>query len=245
MTRRCRLYSAQLSPWYPLLTPVGDYQKEAAIYRDLFLRHDPATDTVLELGCGAGHNAFFLKKHFRMTLTDISPAMLSLSRKRNPECEHIPGDMRSLDLRRRFDAVFIHDAISYITSAGDLARTFCTAFDHCVPGGCVLLVPDFFAETFSPGTSHGGTDDHARGMRYLEWTHPPEPGGTTVIKDFAFLLRDQDGVRVEHDRHLLGLFSTADWTGLLRQTGFEAEILSVPYHQDGIDLLRIVYAKRP
>lgn len=56
-----RLYST-LARWMPLLTPPADYASEAAIYRDLFLRHDPRTRSVLELSCGGGHNAFHLKK---------------------------------------------------------------------------------------------------------------------------------------------------------------------------------------
>ncbi len=245
MTEKCRLYSTYLTSWYPLLTPVPDYEKEAAIYTELFLRHNPGIKTMLELGCGAGHNAFYLKNKFNMTLTDLSPEMLSLSKKLNPECEHLQGDMRTLNLNRSFDAVFIHDAISYITTAGGLLQTFKTAFNHCVPGGCVLIVPDYFKDTFKPGTAHGGTDNNGRGMRYLEWTHTPDPDGSTIIKDFALMLKDEWGkVRVEYDRHLIGLFSKAGWISMLRQAGFDAEIISVPYHEDGIDELLIVYGQK-
>ena len=245
MTENCRLYSTYLSSWYPLLTPVCDYEKESVIYTELFLRHNPGIKTVLELGCGAGHNAFYMKNRFNMTLTDLTPEMLSLSKKLNPECEHLQGDMRTLNLNRSFDAVFIHDAISYITTAGDLLQTFKTAFNHCIPGGCVLIVPDYFKDTFKPGTAHGGADNNGRGMRYLEWTHTPDPDGSIIIKDFALMLKDEKGqVQVEYDRHLLGLFSKADWLSMLQQTGFDAEIISVPYHEGDIDELLIIYAQR-
>lgn len=48
-----------------------------------------------------------------MTLVDLSPEMLTTSCALNPECEHLPGDMRTVRLGRLFDAVFIHDAIIY------------------------------------------------------------------------------------------------------------------------------------
>ena len=79
-------------------------------------------DTLLELGSGGGNNASHLKKHFQMTLVDLSPGMLEVSRKLNPECEHLQGDMRSVRLGRSFDAVFMHDAIAYMTSAEDLRK---------------------------------------------------------------------------------------------------------------------------
>jgi|GEM_PF-6775399 len=67
-----RLYSSSfLSSWYPLLTPVEDYQKEAVIYTELLLRHDPKMKSILEMGCGAGHNAYYLKKRFSMILTPL------------------------------------------------------------------------------------------------------------------------------------------------------------------------------
>jgi hypothetical protein len=41
--------------------------------------------------------------------------------------------------------------------------------------------------------------------------------------DYAFLLRSVDGtVRVEHDRHLEGLFSRAQWLGWLDEAGLSA-----------------------
>ena len=46
--------------------------------------------------------------------------MLALSRALNPECEHLAGDMRTLRLGRVFDAVFVHDAVCYMTTRADL-----------------------------------------------------------------------------------------------------------------------------
>jgi len=94
--------------------------------------------------------------------------MLALSRSLNPECEHIPGDMRTMRLGRSFDAVFIHDAIDYMTTRPDLQQALETAFIHCQAGGVALFVPDYVRETFEPSTEHGGTDGHERGLRYLE-----------------------------------------------------------------------------
>ena len=93
-----------------------------------------------------------------MTLTDLSPVMLDLSRTINTECEHIQGDMRSLGLGRVFDAIFVEDAVMYLTSESDLQATLETAYIHCRPGGVVLVMPDYVRETFAPYTNHGGHD---------------------------------------------------------------------------------------
>ena len=57
-----RLYR-DLADWYPLLTPVGDYAEEAAFYLLLFKTHcKQPPRTLLDLGCGGGHNAAHLKQ---------------------------------------------------------------------------------------------------------------------------------------------------------------------------------------
>jgi len=103
--------------------------------------------TLLELGSGGGNNASHLKARFAMTLVDSSPGMLEHSRRLNPGCEHVQGDMRHARLGREFDAVFVYDAVSYMTTETDLRAAIATAFVHCRPGGAALLVPDHVRET--------------------------------------------------------------------------------------------------
>jgi SAM-dependent methyltransferase len=130
-----RLYR-ELAEWYPLLTPVSDYAEEAAFYRRLFESHcHKPPRTLLDLGCGGGHNAAHLKATLACTLVDLAPAMLAISRRLNPECEHVLGDMRSVRLGRVFDCVLMHDAVSYMASRADLACAMVTAFEHTAPGG--------------------------------------------------------------------------------------------------------------
>ncbi|MBN1535621.1 MAG: class I SAM-dependent methyltransferase [Anaerolineales bacterium] len=221
-----RMYS-DLAHYFHLLTAPEDYAEEAAFYcRVLTEACIKPPRTLLELGSGGGNNASHLKSVFQLTLTDLSSHMLALSQTLNPECEHIQGDMRTLRLERLFDAVFIHDAITYMTSLDDLQKALETAFIHCEPGGAALFAPDFTRETFRPATEHGGHDGKKQGMRFLEWTWDPDPHDTTYLVDYAFLLRNEQGVmHMEYDRHELGLFSRLDWLHLIEEVGFQAKAL--------------------
>ena len=98
-----------------------------------------------------------MKARFQMTLADLSPGMLELSRTINPECEHIQGDMRTLRLGREFDAVFVHDAVVYMTTEADLKAAIDTAFIHCRRGGAALFAPDHLRENFAPSTTTAAT----------------------------------------------------------------------------------------
>ncbi len=227
-----KLY-AELASWWPLLSSPADYAEEADFYRKTLLEacHRPVR-TLLELGSGGGNNAVYLKAHFQMTLVDRSPGMLAVSRALNPECEHLEGDMRTIRLGRQFDAVFIHDAIMYMTTEDDLRMAMETAFAHCAPGGAALFAPDCVREYFQSSSQCGGHDGKGRGLRYLEWWWDPDPSDTTYVMDFVYMLRDGDGsVQVVQDRHIFGLFARADWLRLLQEVGFQTRVLTFDHSE--------------
>ncbi len=210
-----------LAEWWPLLSSPDEYVGEAAFYTKV-LKEVCNPQTVLELGSGGGNNASHMKKHFSLTLVDRSEPMLEVSRRLNPECEHIRGDMRDVRLDREFDAIFIHDAICYITSEHDLSATFATSFMHCREGGAVLVCPDYVRETFEETTDHGGHDGDERAMRYLEWVFDPDPSDETYVTDMIYVMREgRSEPRVVSERWIEGLFAQEVWLDLMRDAGFE------------------------
>jgi trans-aconitate methyltransferase len=241
-----KLY-ADLADWWPLLSAPADYAEEAAIYQRLLIdacRRPPRT--LLELGSGGGSNASHLKVRFAMTLVDPSSGMLDHSRRLNPECAHVQGDMRDVRLGREFDAVFVHDAVCYMTTETDLRAAIATAFVHCRPGGAALLVPDHVRETFAPSTDHGGHDGDGRSLRYLEWTWDPDPGDTTYMVDYAYLLRERDdSTSAVHDRHIEGLFSRGNWLRWLAEAGFEPSVAPIDHAELEPGTYEAFVARRP
>ncbi len=274
-----KLYSS-LADWWPLLSPPEDYAEEAEHYWRILTNHSRRpVRTLLELGCGGGNNAFYLKRlmtdaargasatnhaqlaarmsspqpraafpqgpalqpgtavpQVGLTLTDVSSQMLTVSQRLNPECEHAVGDMRRLRLldesgaQRVFDAVFIHDAIMYVTGEEDLRRTMETAYVQLAPGGVALFVPDCTRETWVSASSHGGRDGEGRGLRYLSWSFDPDPADSQYTLEMVYVLREADRrVHVEHERHEHGLFAEAAWMGLLRETGFSPAVERCDY----------------
>jgi hypothetical protein len=231
----------------PLLSAPADYAEEAAIYERLLIdacRRPPRT--LLELGSGGGSNASHLKARFAMTLVDPSSGMLEHSRRLNPECEHVQGDMRDVRLGREFDAVFVHDAVCYMTTETDLRAAIARAFVHCRPGGAALLAPDHVRETFAPSTDHGGHDGDGRSLRYLEWTWDPDPGDTTYTVDYAYLLRERDdSTSAVYDRHIEGLFSRGNWLRWLAEAGFEPSVAPIDHSELEPGTYEAFVARRP
>jgi SAM-dependent methyltransferase len=229
-----RMYS-DLAVWWPLLSPPSEYVEEAAdLLPSILAAPDAPPATLLELGSGGGSLAFHLKATMRVTLSDLSPEMLAASRQVNPDCEHVEGDMRTLALARTFDVVLVHDAIMYATTPVDARAVLATAARHCRPGGGIVLVPDFVAETFEADENTGGHEaSDGRGLRYIERKWDPDPADHTYETVYDFVMKQSDGtVRELHEVHTSGLFSRADWLAWLHAAGFDAASRIDPWQRD-------------
>ncbi|HEY5095233.1 MAG TPA: class I SAM-dependent methyltransferase [Candidatus Eremiobacteraceae bacterium] len=210
-----RLYT-DLATWWPLFSAPNEYDEEAAwIIAALENEMGRFPASLLELGSGGGNIASHLAPHGRLTLVDLNQEMLDVSKRLNPDAEHVRGDMRSVRLGKTFDAVLIHDAIMYMTTMQDLDAALATARAHLPDDGVIVVVPDNVAETLEAGEDTGGhdaDDGSGRGVRYLQWTHAAVPGASTYEVDFAILTRDADGlVEVAHDKHIEGIFTRPAW----------------------------------
>ena len=232
--KRHRLYH-ELSYLWPLFSPPDEYADEAEVYLDVLrAKLGPGRHSILELGVGGGHLLSHLTSDHDATAIDISEEMLSLSRRLNPTVQHHLGDMRSIRLNAQFDAVLIHDAIDYMLTEDDVAATLATARFHLRPRGILFVAPDWFRETYSgKHTMHWHQDHGEITLDVAE--HLPEvvPNSTIVESTFVYTLRQGDQVTIEHDPHTTGLFPRNTWHRLLRETGFEAELLEVPACEGG------------
>lgn len=218
------LYS-RYADWWPLLSAPEEYEEDAQLYHEIISEHCSYTPkTMLELGSGGGNTASHLTKHYNITLCDISEHMLNVSKKCNPTCPHVCGDMRTVRLAKQYDVVLIHDAIGYMNTKQDLQAAIKTAFLHCKPGGISILIPDYTTETFRPATYHGGHDGEEHSMRFLQWDHDPTPRDGQYQIDFVYLFHrnNQPSPECVAETHTCGLFKTKEWLSWMKKAGFKA-----------------------
>lgn len=72
-----------------------------------------------------------------------------------------------------FDAVFVHDAVMYMTTQRDLRAAIETAFVHCRPGGAAL-------------TEHGGHGGDGRASSICRSSGIPVRGDDRYTVDYAY-----------------------------------------------------------
>lgn len=232
-----RLYG-DLAWLWPLMSPPGEYEAEAAYWREVLrLKLGPGRHALLDLGIGGGHFASHLAADFAITGVDLSEAMLANSRALNPEIEHVQGDMRTVRLGRVFDAVVVHDAIVYMTHEADLRAVFDTAAAHLRPGGVLITAVEQCREFFrDPNIDHATHTDGETLLTYVEYRYDPDPSDTAVEHRFIYFIRRGAGLRVEEDRHVTGLFPFATWVDGMAAAGFDVEQFPYITHQDGLEI---------
>ena len=222
---------------WPQISSPEEYAEEAALWKEaLFdlLQLEPGVQPkprVLEMGVGGGNNLSHLTPFVDAVAVDLAPAMLEESKRLNPGVRHVVGDMRTTRLGETFDAVLIHDAISYMLTEDDLLRAFQTARAHLTPGGILIAGPDWIrgaSELPNISSKRGESGE----LSYAEYVYDPDPTDTQIELVFTFFLPQPDGsVKVEVDRHQHGIFPLETWLRLMRRAGFEAGTRAMPLEE--------------
>lgn len=229
-----RLYY-DLSYLWPIISPPEEYAEEACHWHDAIRsKLGPGRHGLLELGVGGGHNLSHLTDQFECAAVDLSPDMLALSGTLNPGVEHHLGDMRTVRLRKIFDAVLIHDAVSYLLTEADLLNTFATAAVHLRCGGVLLVAPDWVSETFPDGWVF--TWERKQGDLEVEIEEVMVDRDTTdtqVESTYTYSIRRNGVTEVEQDTHVTGLFPANTWVQLMERAGFSVEMIPLPPNEGG------------
>lgn len=221
-----RLYKDLAWVW-PLISPPEDYLDEATEFFEQIQKECQINaKTLLDIGCGGGHIDFHLKKHFSVTGVDISTNMLALAKKLNPEVTYIKGDMRTISIKDKFDAVIIADSIDYMQTKEDLRDAFKTAFQHLNPGGVFCTYAEEVREKFKQNKTK--TNAFSQGdisITTIENSFDPDPTDSTFEFILIYIIRRNGSLSIEHDLHIMGLFDTNTWIEVLEECGFTIRII--------------------
>jgi SAM-dependent methyltransferase len=159
---------------------------------------------VLEFGCGTGRILIpTVGAGVPATGVDASGAMLARLREKMPGADVHLGDMREIDLKRRFALVTIpFRALAHVEEAADHVRVFANARRHLAPGG--HLVFDFFQPDprYMVGPPAERLDiERAEGGRKIRRYSKGVPHIARQVTDVTFRWEVEDAQgRIEHHR---------------------------------------------
>lgn len=148
MAKNFNLYAQ----YYNLLYQDKAYAEEVDYIESLLSEYASANIVnVLDLGCGTGrHDILLSQKGYHMTGVDLSSEMIDIATSTSegkPNTEFVLGDVRTIKLKRKFDAVIsLFHVASYQVENSDFKNYLETAYNHLDVGG--LFIFDFW---YGPG----------------------------------------------------------------------------------------------
>ncbi len=106
---------------------------------DKFLGLAPESPSILDIGCGFGEpiGRYLSKAGGKVTGIDTSLELIHIAQRRQPHSTWTVADMRTLDLRRTFDALLAWDSSFHLTPE-DQRRMF-PIFRHHANAGAALM----------------------------------------------------------------------------------------------------------
>ena len=200
-----------------------DYGREAAAVVERIRRRRPEALTLLDVACGSGlHLAAFQELGFAVEGVDLSSAMLAAARDRLPGVALHEGDMRTLRLARRFDAVVcLFSAIGYMTTLDDLAAAITTLGDHLVPGGVLVVEPWVEPDDWHDGSVYSEAAK-AGDLAVARVSRTWREGDQSLI-EMHYALATPDRTWSVVEPHRMGLFTTEHQLDAFRAAGLTVE----------------------
>lgn len=131
-----------LAPVYDLFTAHHRHDVWLDRLEALARRHGLAGRRVLDVGCGTGKSFLpLVRRGYRVTGCDISPAMLAEARRAAPAgVRLVEADMRALPDLGEFDLVTcLDDAVNYLLEPSDLEAALRSMRSVLRPGGVLVF----------------------------------------------------------------------------------------------------------
>lgn len=224
MTKK-QLYK-KFAKYYDKIYEKMDHQKEAEFIKWAVKTYKNSHgNELLDVACGTGRHAYFLKNDFKIIGFDISEEMLKIAREKLPDIHFIKGDMKKLDLERKFDVLIcMFSAINYNTTLEELNITLNNFYNHLKEGGVLIFDMGINKENWIEGVVSVDTvvDKNFKLARMCQ-SHL-ENG--IFNSSFVFLVKEDGVVDFDIDEHKLGVFGMEDVINLMKKTGFEIFISS-------------------
>jgi SAM-dependent methyltransferase len=131
----------EFAEFYDLFTAGSDYEAWTAHVLALAERYGLSGTEVLDVACGTG-NSFtpLLRRGFRVTGCDVSPAMLSQAERKAPDARLFEADMRELPAAGRFDLITcFDDSVNHLLDELALGAAFISMAANLNPSGLLLF----------------------------------------------------------------------------------------------------------
>lgn len=205
-----------------------NYSAECNRLRSLISKLVPGARTILDVACGTGEHAKYLRHDYTVDGIDINENYLGAARLKNPSGRFIRADLTDFDLGRTYDVVTcLFSAIAIVGNFERLERAIRCMARHVRTGGALIIEPWFTSEQWRPGRPFIFVGEISGDKVYRISFTVKEGHRSVLLHDY---LRCTPG-SIEHysDRIELALFTRDEMTWAFEFAGMEAQ-----YESEGL-----------
>ncbi|MBT3363321.1 MAG: class I SAM-dependent methyltransferase [Chloroflexi bacterium] len=194
-------------------------------------------DSILDIACGTGNLLSALNGMGKQVVgCDMSPQMIAIAKKNNPDVEFHTVNMIDVALNRKFDlAVCAFDSINYLLSENDVSKLFSVVYAHLANGGIFL---------FDVNTQHIFRDHAGIFKRDINGTTFTQTATYDGEKELACTVFDFGTGEIE--RHVQKAYDDETIAALLEQNSFEIldTFANIEFAAPTKDAKRLIYVVR-
>ena len=213
---------------YDAIYHFKNYQREGERLRNLIERLVPGARTLLDVACGTGEHAKFLKQYYAVDGIDLNNSYLQAARTKNPSGKYYCADMTDFDLGSKYDVVTcLFSAIGYVKTAECVERAISSMARHVRPGGALLVEPWFPPDRWKPETLSINTGEIQDSL-VCRMALSRRQNNLSVIS-LHYLHGTRRGIRYYTEQLELGLFTKEEMAHSFNRAGMQ-----VAYEPEGL-----------
>ncbi|MGZ4258166.1 MAG: class I SAM-dependent methyltransferase [Gaiellaceae bacterium] len=213
---------------YDVVYSYKDYAAESARIEQIARAHNPDARTLLDVACGTGRHLEHLRTTFETAGVDADAHMLDIARARLPGVPLSIGDMRDLDLGRRFDVVTcLFSAIGFAHDLDVLGLATTSLARHVADRGILLLEPWVTPEQWVSNRPHALAAEQGA-VAVARVALSGRRGRISTI-ELQYLVATSEGIEQFAEYLEFGLFTHDEMRRALEATG-----LSVAHDPEGL-----------
>lgn len=219
-----KFYST-LAEYYDAICDWKDYKNESKVLCKI-IKQNKRNEGIklLDIACGTGSHLTYLKKHYKVTGLDLSTKMLKLAKKKSPEIRLIQADMKSFNLKGKFDIITcLFGSIAYLRSYKEIRDAIRCFAKHLNSGGVLLIEPFINKEVFTEGIISARFVDKPKTK--IARMNLLKKKDEKAVLDFHYLIATETGISYFRDKHYLLLLDTKEVLQCLKKQEFKAKFL--------------------
>ncbi|WP_054957304.1 class I SAM-dependent DNA methyltransferase [Paenibacillus dakarensis] len=193
---------------------------------------------MLDVACGTGQHAFFLKNDYRIDGIDLNSKFVEIAKSKNPEGDYYTADMTHFQLGKKYDVITcLFSSIGYVKTLERVVKTFENFKDHLNDDGIILVEPWFTPEIWSEGRTDTLTTEHNE-VKMCRMSYTAKQDRISILR-FDYLFGSKNGIEYFSEEHVMGLFRTDELIEAFKDVGFD-----VQYDEQGISGRGMYVARR-